>query len=1353
MSDDKKTPDEKELTTTSFDRRAFLKVLGAAFSTALLPETLSACADNAVPSSVSEVAALTARQTISVVRPEDNLVLTIGLVNLKRSTTGTLVKLTASLPAFIIIDFPPQAIIEDAAGGTGVPSDFFASSWLGGSSRLVFALPDAYTPVPFSLSAILGVCGSSSIVVSDPMKTALASPAGTTVDPDANAFFDGNLSNIGAAVDPAAAARKMTFDGTLPAQSLLGAYPAQTAAPPGISDGSVSLVELPYRLQLSPNAMAGWSHATTPVQGQGGAFEVWHTTLGVRSAAANVAGTVDERNAFLRTARALASRDTTSGVAWDPQRPGTPVVLQNPTLDGPTRQRIVKLSSQDAGAKAIQINRMMLSSLGGYLDARGDFVDPQHIVDGWVHRMTGGRENYVEVAASGFLLPFGNAVRKFHITKRNEDPAKGPIGSLYQFDLFVISNPITSYRPADYQVSTRGKLLQWPFAMVELTQTQFIAQASTSNAYWPNDMSGSPIMVPAVGYDQRGHAIHFFVPFYFVGPAALPVTATTVSTYRSSLGTSGITAPPPNNTNISLDLPMGGQRIAYAQSMQDDTTFATRELYVDLAPVTGEAFPFVPILTGAQIDVEALQSYTSGAPVTVTYHARYASNGLDTTQNKSQLLFSLTNPVTADFTNRPDGGTGFVAPNMRFSALSRTTGPAYDFTSPPAVPGAIKALATTPAQGDGGFDPQSYLSLAASELDKIKIFGVFRLIDIVKAIDPNEAANDMAGLAQEAEQAALKYAPKFVAEGLSEIEKLISSVMRIKSQIETIWTNVQELLGPDYVAAILANPGGTISATVSGSLATATQIADNKLQTVITKLTDIVTKLKAFYTTLCAALTHIKKLEVKALAGIGDPADGSISQLIDKGTAVKDAIVDLANYGARAAINAKNAIVAASNQIPAALHTGLSTRRILSATSTPSSDPTIQVTNSPLQIIPGLFNEFVQTFEAVIDISGVKSNPSGVKDKIMHLFNDAKAAVSALRDMTVHIDWTPKIGSFYVPGTDWLVFRPASQHSLSLALEARTKSKAGKPAGVDVDCRLDHFDLCLGSLDPDNNPTVALQFDHISFTAKAGTKPDVDVKINGIKFGGQLSFLETLRKVIPLDGFSDPPFLHVDSKGIHAGFTLQIPNVAVGIFSIENISLSAKLEVPFFSDGAASALTFTFSFCDKDHPFLITVSMLGGGGYFVMSLNPHGIESLEASICVGAQIAISLASVAQGSVSIMVGITFTIKNVTDASGNPLGKDISLSAFLRLHGELDVLGIITVSIDLNVTMTYEFSTKVLVAEGTIRVDVSLLFFSVHKSFEFRREFHACNNDPTLRELMPPNASNVSQFWNDYCHAYA
>jgi hypothetical protein len=1358
-SDDKKNSDELDPTTGNLDRRAFLQILGAAFSAAALPEALTACSEAPEQFTVDGVEALTARQTVSVVRPEDLLVLTLGFVNLKRSANRQLVKVATAYPAYIIVDFPAQAIVEDAVTYTAtsdppdpnnppIPLNSFSNAWLGGNSRIIFQLPDDYAPVSYALSAILGVCAASSVVVADAMKETIATTVLPPAASGAPALIENKLNALSADIDPAASARKMALEQKLDGiAAFQKPYNGVASAPPELGNGNATKIEIPYRLQLSPNCLAGWAHATTPVLGTTGATEVWHTRLGARTVAPNVAGTVDERNAYLRTVRALSTRDNdpalvnNSTVGWDP-----PSVkpLQNPSLEPLHRRQIVEYSSKLAGARAIQVNRLMLSSLGGYLDAHAEFPPDSNLAS-WVHKMAGGRENYVQTSVIGALLPFGNVATRLQITTRNDDPKRGAIGVLYKYDVIIIRNPVLSFRPSDYKASTRGALLRWPFTSVELKQTYFVAQTTpaTVKDYWPVDLSGTPIMVPAVGYDQRGHAIHFSVPLYFVVPPVAPNLGAAVTNYRNKLlnppikpprtaavPSIGITAP--GDTTTSLNLAMGGQRIAYAYSKRDDTTFATRALYVNLASAD-ETFPYVPVVSGTVLDVEALHSFTDGQSITATYHPKYATAGLDPAQNKSQLLFKLAAPVKADFRNRPDGGTGFVAPNIAFTAISRTTGPSHDYTQPSTALGHLVHVA--PAK-DGGFDPASYLNLAAEELDKIRIFGVFRLIDIIKAVDPDEAANDMKGLTKELGEAALRYAPKFITEALNEIEKILSTIAEVKGWIESIWTNAKEILGSQYVEALAAsiaggNPNPGVNSAVAGMLGNADGIGDDQWSAVVEKLTITVIRAQLLYKSLVAALDHLEHLDFDALAGSPAPADGSFRQIFDKGVALKDAIVDLATFAVRANVDAKDALVGAA-----------------------TSEAGLKVVNALIQIAPGLKDGFLAKFGALQEIIGDVSDVAALATRLKKIFDEAKQAIHSLSDMTVKIDWHPKIGSYYLPGTDWLVFRPATQHALALSMEARTKSKNGKQAGVDVSCRLDHFDLCLGPLDSESKSVIAMQFDHISFTALAGKKPDVDVKINGIEFGGPLGFLQTLRKLIPLDGFSDPPYLKIDSGGIHAGFSCHIPNIAIGVFSMENLSLSAKLEIPFFSDGAAvRTLLFTFSFCDKDHPFLITVSMLGGGGYFVFSLTPSGIESLEASICVGAQVAFSVLDIAQGNITITVGITFTIKDVTDASGNALGKDISLSAFFRLHGQLDVMGIVSVSIDVRLTMTYDITTKTMVAEGEISIDVSVLFFSLHRSVHVRKEFHACNNDPTLRQLMPPNELNVSESWTEYCNAYA
>ncbi len=1356
-SDEKKLSDESDTAIGNFDRRAFLKVLGAAFATATLPQALSACGGSDDPFMGGEGEALTARTTVSVVRPEDLLVLTFGFVNLKRSASGQLVKLVPAAAAYIMVDFPPQAIVEDAVkyvmesdpskapdpNTPPIPRNTFSNAWLGGSSRIVFRLPDAYVPAPYALSAILDICAKSSVVVSAPMQKTSAVTVEAPKPATAPPRIESRLTELNADIDPAASARKLALEGKLEGiQPWMNDYRGRGASvPDDFANGSATKLEIPYRVQLSPNALAGWTHATTPVRGNTGATEIWHTVLGARTVPEGIAATADERIAYLRTVRALSTRDDDPQLKNDPtiRREGLKGELQNPSMMPEDRRRLVTNTSGSANAPAIQVNRLMLSALGGYLDAHAEFDDTQ--LASWIHKISGGRESYVQTSSIGALLPFGNVATKFQVTTRNDDPKRGAIGVLYKYDIIVIRNPITSYRPEGYKASTQPTLLRWPFSSVELKETTFVCQTSQETNYWPLDLSGTPIMIPAVGYDQRGRAIQFSVPLFFV---TTPATSATIEAFRNSLQNRtvpklGVLAPDEND--VSLNIAMNGQRIAYAYSTKDDTSFATRALYLNFALVD-EKFPWLPVVSGTVLDVEALHSFTDGQSVTATYHSQFAKAGLDTEQNKSQLLFKLTAPVNANFCNRPDGGTGFVAPNINFNAISRTTGPSQHVAETTST--TLAPVSSAPLAKDGAFDPRSYLNLAADELDKVKIFGVFRIIDIIKAVDPDEAANDMRGLATELEGAALRYAPKFVTEALNEVEKILSTINDVKSWIERIWTNVKELLGDEYVEAVAAavaagNPDPVVDSRVSGVLAKATGIELKQWRTVVRKVTVVLVRARLLYGSLGDALQHLEHLDIDALTASKDAA-GSLPRILADGIKLKDAIVDLAKLAARATIDAKTAVVAATAAAGAAVAANDEARH--------------KVTNALLQLAPSLSDGFLSKFAFLQEIIGDVSDIGALATRLKKIFEEAKKAIHSLSDMTLKIDWHPKIGSYFIPHTDWLVFRPATQHALALSMEARTKTKNGKQAGVDVSCRLDHFDLCLGPVDKNGKPPIAMQFDHISFTALAGKKPDVDVKINGIEFGSYLGFLETLRKIIPLDGFSDPPYLKIDTGGIHAGFSIHIPNIAIGVFSLENLSLSAKLEIPFFSDGAAvKTLLFTFSFCDKDHPFLITIAMYGGGGYFVFSISPAGLEFLEASICVGAQIAFALLDIAQGSISITIGITFTLKTAYDANGNSTGKDISLSAFFRLHGQLDVMGIVSVSIDVRLTMEYDISNKVMVAEGEISIDVSVLFFSLHRTVHVRKEFHACNNDPTLRQLMPPNELNESQYWADYCNAYA
>ncbi len=132
---------------------------------------------------------------------------------------------------------------------------------------------------------------------------------------------------------------------------------------------------------------------------------------------------------------------------------------------------------------------------------------------------------------------------------------------------------------------------------------------------------------------------------------------------------------------------------------------------------------------------------------------------------------------------------------------------------------------------------------------------------------------------------------------------------------------------------------------------------------------------------------------------------------------------------------------------------------------------------------------------------------------------------------------------------------------------------------------------------------IKLTFNSLTFDAPAGKKlnlfADLPDDPDPLQFEGDLSFLNELRKCIPNNGFVDPPSLDVTAAGVTVGYTLAIPSIGVGVFSIENISLGAHLTLPFLPP---SPLRFRFNFCEREHPFLVTVSLLGAADSLPSSL-------------------------------------------------------------------------------------------------------------------------------------------------------
>jgi hypothetical protein len=259
----------------------------------------------------------------------------------------------------------------------------------------------------------------------------------------------------------------------------------------------------------------------------------------------------------------------------------------------------------------------------------------------------------------------------------------------------------------------------------------------------------------------------------------------------------------------------------------------------------------------------------------------------------------------------------------------------------------------------------------------------------------------------------------------------------------------------------------------------------------------------------------------------------------------------------------------------------------------------------------------------------------------------------------------------------------------------------------------------------------------LGFKSGSGQKTDVTVKLNGITFAGALSFVEQLRSI--LENLGDGFGIKVDATAITAKMNIEIPAVTVGVFSLSNLGFNAGLTVPLTGD----PVRVRFGLSTRDNPFILTVYIFGGGGWLGIALGADGMESLEIGFEFGGKLALDV-GVAAGSVEAMAGIYLKIEKT------PPGDTVTLEGFLKIHGHVSVLGI--VSVDIEIYLSFQYMHKppdknIVTGKAKATLKVSVLFFSISVSFEVEKSFGGNPADPTFADAISTSD------WAKYVDAFA
>ena len=319
------------------------------------------------------------------------------------------------------------------------------------------------------------------------------------------------------------------------------------------------------------------------------------------------------------------------------------------------------------------------------------------------------------------------------------------------------------------------------------------------------------------------------------------------------------------------------------------------------------------------------------------------------------------------------------------------------------------------------------------------------------------------------------------------------------------------------------------------------------------------------------------------------------------------------------------------------------------------------------------------------------------------------------------------------PLQPWTVFAPVSSDG-AFTLTATVTITQGGATTFQVEGVVDAFTIAILG----DAAIITIPFGHAAtpgatFTASSGTKSSIQVNVGQPTFDGALSFVNALEQFLSDIGGSGVS-IDVGPTQISASLSLSLPSVGVGVFNLENMALSASVVIPFLG-GATIA---TFGFCSQEQPFSLTVMCFGGGGYLLVGVGLTSLQSLTASFDFEGQFALDL-GVASGGVSVMAGITFSY--VAAPASPPATAGASLTGFVRITGEVEVLGILSITLEVQLSLSYNFSDNTATGTATMTVSVSLCFFSTSVSITVQKSFSGSSGTSSSVSSATPQVTDA------------
>lgn len=497
-----------------------------------------------------------------------------------------------------------------------------------------------------------------------------------------------------------------------------------------------------------------------------------------------------------------------------------------------------------------------------------------------------------------------------------------------------------------------------------------------------------------------------------------------------------------------------------------------------------------------------------------------------------------------------------------------------------------------------------------------------------------------------------------------------------------------------------------------------------------------------FYPTVSAADVRLAAAEQVTAGPLSPPSIKIAQTYIDNGFGVPNAgqifaEVTSAPVGLRFGAD-KSGGVMTPNLAITGLSRGLGPVGDTSSIAGGSFDPASFFGGSDPKILGGL--ELVKILATVlfsIDSDGVAEDKAPAMSS-KTLFKDGlvMADDAPPEGITTTYTWKPKLKpdplNIFVPDTG--KSDPDDNGKAKLDVAITTDLKTPDKSSYSIKGELDNFTVNLFGT---AFRVLIIHFKSFKFSVKTDSAFEPEVDIDEVAFDGVLKFIEELKKYLPSTGAA--PSLEIKSEGITVGVSLAIPSITSGQFNLFDLKLGSKMTMPF-SD---KPVRFRFEFCTRENPFKLTIYIFGGGGFFAVGVGTDGFEILECALEFGVAASIDL-GIASGSAKIVVGIYFKLE---EKAGPPKQQETSLTGYFRAHGEVSVLGIVSISLDIYLGLSYEFETNKVTGTATVTISVKIVFFSISASVTVERKFGG-EGDPKFLDAIPDQKT-----WNEYADAFA